>query len=265
MYPENDNAFNDYTIHDVQSLPNKEDKIEYSIGLGGGLGFYVPAETPVVPVVGMPARLYGRGLGYPVRGLFLDGQKVFYATEEEFHKKTMEELYGESAADWLARWDAGKHVWSYAMCPSMGPGYEQAIQVAAAELLRIMLEKNYDAEEMKLNGLKSVSCREVDRIALSRPELRDLDLSGFQLESALWLACALYSYGPVGLVEKFEAADSKDKAPKKIGVRKHWVGSMRDIKELKQKVARLESEVASLLEERDAALEELNRRRQAEI
>lgn len=245
MYPENDSEFNDYTISEVQSWPNKEDKIEYSIGLSGGIGFYVPAETPVVPIVGMSARLYSRGLGYPVRGLFLDGQKVFYATEEEFHKKSMEELYGESAADWLARWDAGKSVWSYAMCPSMGPGYEQAIQVAAAELLRIMLEKNYDAAEMKINGLRSVSCRETERLAPSRPELRNLDLSGFQLESALWLACSLYSYGPVGLVEKFEASDKKDSTPKKIIVSNQWVG-MRDIKELRQKAARLEAENAEL-------------------
>ena len=48
-----------------------------------GWSLFVPEDSPVKPAVGMVARFYGRGIGYPVRGLFLDGQRVFYRTEAE--------------------------------------------------------------------------------------------------------------------------------------------------------------------------------------
>lgn len=37
----------------------------------------------VEPKVGSKARYYGKGFGYPVRGLDIDGQEVFYRTPEE--------------------------------------------------------------------------------------------------------------------------------------------------------------------------------------
>lgn len=35
------------------------------------------------PVPGMIARFYGKGVGYPARGLFIDNKKIFYRTKEE--------------------------------------------------------------------------------------------------------------------------------------------------------------------------------------
>lgn len=55
----------------------------WSIKRDDGWSFFVPPESPVEPVVGMKARFYGKGIGYTVRGLFLNGQKVFYRTPEE--------------------------------------------------------------------------------------------------------------------------------------------------------------------------------------
>jgi hypothetical protein len=50
----------------------------------GGLGFHVPADSPVEPKAGMVARFYGgAGAGCIVRGLTLDGVPVFYRTPEE--------------------------------------------------------------------------------------------------------------------------------------------------------------------------------------
>lgn len=61
------------------------------IGLSSGFSFWIQADSPVTPAVGMPIRMYGRGVGYTVRGVFLDGQRVYYKTEaeqdEEFRKQ----------------------------------------------------------------------------------------------------------------------------------------------------------------------------------
>lgn len=55
----------------------------WEIHRDGGGCFYVPPTSPVVPKAGMTARFYGRGIGFIVRGLDIDGQEVFYRTEDE--------------------------------------------------------------------------------------------------------------------------------------------------------------------------------------
>lgn len=50
----------------------------------------IPKDWKGTPFVGMKARFYGKGLGFSVRGLDLDGQEVFYKTvdeQEEEHRK----------------------------------------------------------------------------------------------------------------------------------------------------------------------------------
>lgn len=49
-----------------------------------------------------------------------------------------EGLYHETPAEALAAWDRGEVVWSVEM-GGLGPGYEQAIQVCAFEMLRDLL------------------------------------------------------------------------------------------------------------------------------
>ncbi len=51
-----------------------------------------------------------------------------------------------SIADVLTKWDAGEPVWTIEM-GGMGPGYEQAIQITAFEMLRLMVgdPPNFDA------------------------------------------------------------------------------------------------------------------------
>lgn len=75
----------------------------YSLHLMGGWGFFCPLNDAVVPEKGMVVRLYGRGFGYPVRGLTVDGKVVFYRTEAEDEVYRNNELYGEDAAEWLYR------------------------------------------------------------------------------------------------------------------------------------------------------------------
>ena len=79
-FPINDDDFKDVGILAVEDHGPGQG---WSIKRDDHWMFGVPAESPVIPAVGMVARFYGRGLGYQVRGLFLDGQRVFYRTEKE--------------------------------------------------------------------------------------------------------------------------------------------------------------------------------------
>lgn len=49
-------------------------------------------------------------------------------------------LYALTAREWLERWDAGKSVFTVEM-GGLGPGYEQAIQVCVAEIIRDNIDK----------------------------------------------------------------------------------------------------------------------------
>lgn len=55
----------------------------WAIGRANGWSFYVPETSPVTPKVGDAIRFYGRGIGYPVRGLTINGATVFYRTREQ--------------------------------------------------------------------------------------------------------------------------------------------------------------------------------------
>ena len=139
MYPENDSDFQDHTIEDFSNG---------SIFFDGGMGFFIPDDSPVTPRKGQTARFYGRGFGHTVRGLFVDGSKIFYRTEAEQKEHCVNLIYGKDAAEWLERWDAGKPVWSVSM-GGIGPGYEQALQIAAAETVRRLITTQPDISDTK--------------------------------------------------------------------------------------------------------------------
>lgn len=146
---DNDAEFEDSLITKVEG----DNGSGWSITKTDGWSFWVPADSPVVPLVDMPIRMYGRGIGSPVRGLFLDGQCVFYRTEEEQSEYFAIQQYGKDAADVLSRWDEGRSVWSISM-GGFGPGYEQALQIATFEVLRHLLAGNpIETAESLLDGL----------------------------------------------------------------------------------------------------------------
>jgi hypothetical protein len=71
-YPKNDNQYHEVIIKSVD---------ESSFTGNNGWLFYAPKDSKVKPKIGTIARFYGRGIGHTVRGLFLDGEEVFYKTE----------------------------------------------------------------------------------------------------------------------------------------------------------------------------------------
>lgn len=203
MYP-NDDQFEETTIAEAV----KEESGAWSIRRADGWSFWVQADSPVEPKPGMKARFYGKGIGFPVRGLFLDGKKVYYFTADDYAEKQDIELYGASAADWLERWDAGRSVWSIEM-GGLGPGYEQCIQITAAEILRHMVGKGYDwAKWENPDEWKRVR-DEIEEAGFKNPIIEKLGLSGAQWGGAMNLASCIFRMGPRGVMRDERVKDRK--------------------------------------------------------
>lgn len=197
MYPQNDRNFIDYKITSVNGS---------AIKLDNGMCIHVPDDSPVKPDTGMTMRLYGKGLGFQARGMFLDGQKVYYRSEEDHAAHQDIVMYGENAQDWLNRWDADQDVWSIEM-GGLGPGYEQAIQIAAAELLRFMLAKNYDADFWEDKEIAKKHGDEIRAASYENEAIKKLGLSGAQFGAAMNLASCLYRNGPIAVMKDKQVKD----------------------------------------------------------
>ena len=104
------------------------------------------------------------------------------------------EFYGADAADWLARWDAGRIVWSIEM-GGLGPGYEQSIQITAAEILRHLLATNYDVKRWRDDDESWPADRKAIEDAVM-PVVNSMGLSGAQWGAAMQVATKLYMNGP---------------------------------------------------------------------
>ena len=192
-YP-NDDQFQDYVIKSVKPIESG-----YEIGHGGWT-LFCPAFVGAQPKIGDALRLYGKGIGYPFRGIFINGVRVFYRTEAEDAEHDEIKRYGADAADWLKRWDAGDGVWSISM-GGLGPGYEQCCQIVAAETLRFLLAKQPDliALEHDSDAWKAFRA-EMDKDSFANPKLTKLGLSGAQAGGGMNLALQLYRKGPRGVM-----------------------------------------------------------------
>ena len=129
--------------------------------------------------------------------------------------KEANEFYGADANEWLKRWDEGRIVWSIEM-GGLGPGYEQCIQITAAELVRFILGKAYNVTG--LEGDKkawekiSDECHEA---MFKLPAITALGLSGAQYGAAYNLAWQIYRRCPKCFMDD-EVQD------RKIQVRKNF-------------------------------------------
>ena len=189
-HPENDTEFEDKKITRVETSGAR-----HTITSEDDWSLYAGDDCPIVPEVGQTARFYGRGIGYLVRGLFINGVKSWYRTpveQEEYHEIS---TYGKDAADWLKRWDDDRSVWSIEM-GGLGPAYEQCIQITVAEALRWYI-KNVQNPNDLTDTEKMVSIREQrDKSLFANPVIKQLGLSGAQHGAAMNLAGTLYVSGP---------------------------------------------------------------------
>ena len=121
MYPENDNDYTEVSLTEV-----REDTDGWIVRGSHGFSFFVPSSSPIEPKVDMSARIYSRGIGYAIRGLFIADQKVYYRSREDDIVHQDEQRFGKDAAALLEKWDNGDVTHSIEM-GGLGPGYEQAI------------------------------------------------------------------------------------------------------------------------------------------
>jgi hypothetical protein len=203
MYPENDDEFEDKRIDSVE----KHSDGTYAIGCDGW-HLWCGKNCPVVPEVGQTCRQYGKGIGSPVRGLFINGVKVWYRTEAEDDEHTEIELYGADAADWLKRWDEGRGVWSISM-GGLGPSYEQCIQITAAEILRHMLDAKYDFSRWDDKDAWAKDRDAIEKHGFANDRIKALGLSGAQWGAACNLAANLYQRGPRAIMNDERVKDRK--------------------------------------------------------
>ncbi len=85
-----DMQYQDYTIDKVKQYEDGA----WQVSFDGSTSFLIPADSPVTPKPGMAMRQYGKGFGYSVRGVDLDGVEVYYRTEDgqdALHKRQVEE------------------------------------------------------------------------------------------------------------------------------------------------------------------------------
>lgn len=85
-YPLNDNDYEDHIIENVIKSDNG-----YEIRFDKCVCFYLP-NPPIEPKIGMVFRQYPAGLGYMIRGSFINGKKVFYRTKKEQEDKHKQEI-----------------------------------------------------------------------------------------------------------------------------------------------------------------------------
>lgn len=199
-----DNEYEEATIADVRESGDDG----WQITRSDGWSFWVHSDSPVKPAAGMKARFYGKGIGSTVRGLELDGVRVFYRTEAEDREKHEIDTYGADAADWLARWDSGRTCWTIEM-GGLGPGYEQCIHVTLAEILRHMLEQKYDHTVWSDKDLWKRDRELIEKWSFENATIKALGLSGAQWGAALNLATHFYMHGPRSVMKDDRVKDRR--------------------------------------------------------
>lgn len=186
--PTEKDQFEDVTIERVEAGESGWD-----IGFDGR-GLLCPKYEGGEPKIGSTLRIYGKGFGYRFRGLFIDGVKVFYRTEAEDAEHHEIQMYGADAAEWLKRWDEGRSVWSIEM-GGLGPGYEQCIQIVAAEVVRFLLKANPHNQDL-IDNWKEKWSGEIDKALWADKRINDLGLSGAQAGAGKNLGSRMYMDGP---------------------------------------------------------------------
>lgn len=166
----------------------------YDIQQENGWGCWLAKEHGVVPSEGEALTLWGRGIGYAFRGMAVGDRVAFYRTEADDALYQKVRRYGADAADWLRKWDAGEGVWTIEM-GGLSAGYDQAINLITAEMVRALLKLRPEIGEAVTDDLRDAVNAECT------DALDALGLSGAQYGAGLGLAVRLYKFGPISVLE----------------------------------------------------------------
>ena len=113
------------------------------------------------------------------------------------------DLYARDAREQLRRWDAGDTIWTIEM-GGLGPGYEQAIQVLAIEIVRDEIDKPLP-DKADSNWADATWRR------LCNPELCG-GFSGAQIGAARYLAWNWLKIGPAALCALYDKKEESGAA-----------------------------------------------------
>ncbi len=196
MIKEQDNEFEEILIDNVEKCIDGT----YTIKREDGFSFFVgPCDIEIKS--GSIARFYGKGIGFPVRGLDIDDHECFYFTPEQFEIKQKMDLYGKDAQDLLKRWDSGRSIFTIEM-GGLGPGYEQAIHVLTMEIMRDEIGNQLPSKE---------KWPEWGDLTISRLDDKMGGFSGAQVGAAKNLAYSFLKYGPVEIIEKYKESSGENR------------------------------------------------------
>lgn len=116
------------------------------------------------------------------------------------------EFYGETAVEWLKRWNEGRICWSISM-GGLGPSYEQSIQMAMAAVLGHLVKNNVDPSKWDDEASWNADRDAMEEFLRNAPEGEPM--SGASAGAALNLATHFYRDGPAEVLSKLEADDRK--------------------------------------------------------
>jgi hypothetical protein len=149
---------------------------------------------------------------------------LYYRTEQESKDYHNRETYGSSAKEWLSRWDDKKSVWSVER-GGFGPGYEQALQIAAVEWVRVLINElgdntsdRSDHEELT-NVIRGIYKSKDEEMMKT---LSNLGLSGAQDGAAKQLAYMIYIKTPVRMFSEIRDMAESDKKPRMIQISNYF-------------------------------------------
>ena len=154
-----------------------------------------------------------------------DAQPVmlYYRTEQESKDYHNRETYGSTAKEWLDRWDKGNNVWSVER-GGFGPGYEQALQIATVEYVRLLINELGDnTEDISDHEELTSVIRELYNThdAEMMKVLGNLGLSGAQDGAAKQLAYKIYITTPLAMFTGIKNMDKGDR-PHMIQISNHF-------------------------------------------
>ena len=81
-YPKNDSQFEIRKIIEVVT-----DVEGWEITFDDKWSLFLFNKYKIIPNIGDSVRLYSKGIGHTVRGLFINGKKVYYRTEKQQEQK----------------------------------------------------------------------------------------------------------------------------------------------------------------------------------
>mgnify|MGYP001564857150 FL=1 len=108
----------EYTERTVRKATRGEHERGWNVEQDDGWSLFVPHKAGLDVKAGSTIRVYGRGIGFPFRGIDVDGVEVFYrsaAEDERFRLAEVEKQHAKERADFYAKIAA--HNANYAALP----------------------------------------------------------------------------------------------------------------------------------------------------